>query len=124
MADPHEKAIEWVGSTLKDIRSFPDDVKDAFGYALHLAQQGERHPDALLMKGNLRGVTEIKVDEGGDTYRTMYTASFAGVVYVLNVFQKKSTKGIKTPQRELDLTVVRLKMAKVHYEKHYQHKKL
>lgn len=123
MGDRAEKVVEWMGSTLKDIRECPDDVKDAFGYAIHLAQSGARYPYAVSMKGNLRGVTEIKVVDEGETYRTMYTAKFAGVVYVLNVFQKKSTQSIKTPQRELDLTLERLKLARAHYEKYYQVKK-
>jgi phage-related protein len=123
MGDQAEKVIEWMGSTLKDLRRCPDDVKDAFGYALHLAQSGARYPGAVSMKGSLRGVTEIRVDDDGETYRAMYTAKLAGVVYVLNVFQKKSTQGIKTPQHELDLTLERLKLARTHHERHYQEKK-
>lgn len=120
MSDRADRVVEWMGSTLKDLRKCPDDVKDAFGYALHLAQRGTRYPDAVQLKGNLRGVTEIKVDDAGETYRTMYTVKFAGVIYVLNVFEKKSTQGIKTPQREIDLTLERFKLAKAHYEKHYR----
>ena len=30
--------------------AFPDDVKDLFGYALHLAQHGEKHIDAKPLK--------------------------------------------------------------------------
>jgi phage-related protein len=35
----------------------------------------------------------------------------AGTVYVLHAFQRKSTKGIATPLRELDLVKARLKPA-------------
>ena len=46
-----------------------------------------------------------------DAYRAMYTVGFADVVYVLHAFQKKSTKGIATPKREIDLIRKRLAMA-------------
>ena len=31
--------------------AFSEDVKDVFGYALHLAQHGEKHLDAKPLKG-------------------------------------------------------------------------
>jgi phage-related protein len=56
----------------------------------------------------------------GDTYRAVYTIKFAGVVYVLHAFQKKSKKGIATPQREIRSIEERLKRAEVHYRSHYR----
>ncbi len=50
-------------------------------------------------------------DSDGDTYRAVYTVKFASMVYVLHVFQKKSTKGAATPKRDLDLIRTRLKAA-------------
>jgi phage-related protein len=32
-------------------------------------------------------------DEDGGTYRTVYTVRFAGAIYVLHAFQKKSKRG-------------------------------
>ena len=32
------KPVEWVGSSYKDFRSFPDLVQDVMGFALYLAQ--------------------------------------------------------------------------------------
>ncbi len=37
------KPLEWIGSSRKDLKSLPDDVKDVFGYALYLAQTGGKH---------------------------------------------------------------------------------
>ena len=51
----------------------------------------------------------------GDTYRAVYTVRFAGAVYVLHAFQKKSKRGIKTPQKELNLIRERLKRAELEY---------
>jgi phage-related protein len=52
----------------------------------------------------------------GDTYRAVYTVEFAGVVYVLHAFEKKSRKGIATPKSDLDLVKRRLTRAKEDYE--------
>lgn len=50
------------------------------------------------------GLVELVDDFDGETYRAMYTVKLAGVVYVLHVFHKKSTRGIATPKRELAVT--------------------
>ena len=55
-------------------------------------------------------------DHLGDTYRAVYTVRFAGAVYVLHVFQKKSKSGIKTAQLDVDLVAQRLKRAQQDYE--------
>ena len=54
---------------------------------------------------------EVVADYRGETYRAVYTVRFAERVYVLHVFQKKSKKGISTPQSEIDLVRQRLKRA-------------
>jgi phage-related protein len=43
-----------------------------------------------------------------NTYRAVYTVQFADVIYVLHAFQKKSKRGIATPQKEIDLIRCRL----------------
>ena len=76
------------------------------------------------MKGSLRDVIEIVVDDDSHdrTYRTTCTTKIGEVVYVLNAFLKKSTSGISTPKRELDLIERRLKAARRHYEENYGEK--
>ena len=59
---------------------------------------------------------EIVDDHDGDTYRAVYTIRFAGVVYVLHAFQKKSKSGISTPRREIAMIEERLKRAREDYE--------
>lgn len=98
----------------------PGEVQDAFGYALHEAQRGKYHPSAKQLKGELRGLIELVDDFGGDTYRAIYTVKLAGVVYVLHVFQKKATRGIATPQREIDVIKHRWRQAERHYATHYE----
>ena len=62
---------------------------------------------------------EIVDDEDGDTYRAVYTVRFAGVIYVLHAFQKKSKKGIATPKHEIDLIRARLRTAEAHYQQNF-----
>jgi phage-related protein len=111
------KPVAWVGSSYKDFRAFPDPVQDSMGYALYRAQIGGLHESAKPMKGFARaGVVEIVDDYSTDTYRAIYTVQFAGVIYVLHAFQKKSKKGVKTSGRDLDLIRRRLRMAEEDYQ--------
>jgi len=89
-----------------------------FGFALHLAQWGDRHPDAKPLKG-FKGtsVLEVVEDYDGDTFRAVYTVKFLDAVFVLHVFQKKSRRGIKTPKPDMDLVKQRLKLAEDWYHK-------
>jgi phage-related protein len=85
------------------------------GYALHQAQLGGKHLDAKPLRGfGGAGVIEVVERYDGGTYRAIYTVKFSGAVYVLHAFQKKSKRGVKTPQKELNLIRERLKSAEKH----------
>ena len=106
------KPLFWLGSSRKDLRGFPEPVKDIIGHALFIAQLGRKHEDAKPLRGyGGAGVLELVEDFDGDTYRAVYTVKFTDAVYVLHVFQKKSKKGIETPQKDLDLIKERLRRA-------------
>ena len=113
MADPPSlKPVMWVGSSRKNLREFPDSVRDHIGYALYVAQCGGKHRDAKVMTSfGGAGVVEIVKDYRGDTFRAVYTLHHAGVVYVLHAFQKKSKSGRETPRRDVDLVKQRLREA-------------
>jgi phage-related protein len=111
-----DKPIIWMGQTRKDLRAMPEDVKDEVGFALDAAQKGTKVACAAPMKGDLRAVTEIRVDDDGDTYRAMYTTEMKGLVYVLDAFKKKSKAGIATPKEDLDRIRERLKRAREHFK--------
>jgi len=49
----------------------------------------------------------------------VYTIKFERAIYVLHTFQKKSPKGRKTPQSDVELISRRLKMAREDYEARY-----
>jgi len=116
------KPVEWVASSLDDLRKFPEEVLDDVGFALYQAQRGGKHVSAKPLKGfKGAGVLEVVENHDGNTYRTVYTVRFESAIYVLHAFQKKSKKGIKTPHEELDLVERRLKRAAEHYEDKYGH---
>ena len=58
---------------------------------------------------------EVVENFEGDTYRAIYTVKFAGMVYVLHVFKKKSVRGRKTPKPDINLIRSRLKEAERDY---------
>lgn len=114
---PGRKPVKWVGSSKRDLVSMPEDVKDVFGHAIDLAQAGGKHRDAKVLSGfGSAGVIEVVENHHGDTYRAVYTVKFAGWVYVLHCFQKKSKSGIATPQPDLDLIASRLKAARADFD--------
>jgi len=109
---PDVRPVAWIGSSKANLSAFPEEVKDSIGYALYVAQQGGKHRDTEPLRGfGGAGILEIIDDFDGDTYRAVYTVRFAGRVYVLHVFQKKSKTGIKTPKAEINLIRLRLKRA-------------
>jgi phage-related protein len=116
---PGEKPLLWVGSSKDDLLAFPEAVKDEVGTALSVAQFGGRHPSAKNWKGEGPGVFEVVEDHRGDTYRAAYTVKFAGAVYVLHAFQKKSPSGMRTARKDSDLIGRRLREAKADYEVRY-----
>ncbi len=114
-----ERPLVWIGSSRRDLRNFPREVRRSIGNALHAAQQGETDPAAKPLKGFAgRSVLEIIADFRGDTWRAVYTVRFRDAVYVLHAFQKKSKKGIATPRREIELIHRRLAEAeRMHRER-------
>jgi phage-related protein len=96
-------------------------VRRVVGVAIYDAQNGEEHPSVKALKGfGGRSVLEVIDDFDGDTYRAVYTVRFAGVVYVLHCFQKKSKKGRATPKHDIEVVKTRLKAAEVHYRENYR----
>ncbi len=105
-----DKPIIWMGSSLEDIKDFPQEVKQEIGFVLGRVQQEEGHQNIKPLKG-FSGVMEIRTSFMGDAYRTVYALKINENIFVLHVFQKKSKKGIETPKKELDMIKRRLKKA-------------
>jgi phage-related protein len=110
--DPPLKPVIWTGTSLKDLREFPSPVQDHMGYALYVAQRGGKHQNAKVLNGfGGAGVLEVIKDHRGDTFRAVYTLRYAGTVFVLHAFQKKSKSGRQTPRRDIELIQQRLREA-------------
>jgi len=119
MTAPKLKELVWVASSLKDLRAFPEEVRQVMGFALYRAQTGGKHVAAKPLQGfGGAGVLEVVEDHAGDTYRAVYTVRFAEAVYVLHAFQKKARRGIATPKHEIDLIRSRLATACQLHEQH------
>lgn len=102
------KPLRFIGSSLKDLKTFPDLVKKRMGRALQYVQNGRTPVAAKPLKG-LPDVMEIVSRYDKDTYRGVYVADIGGVVYVLHCFKKKSKQGIKTPNQDVNLIRRRLR---------------
>ena len=112
------KSVKWIGSSLRDLKAFPKAVQRDVGQALHNAQVGQEDPAAKALQGfGGRSVLEIVASGNGTTFRAVYTVRFRDTIYVLHAFQKKSTKGIATAQKDMDLIRQRLAEAERHYRK-------
>lgn len=115
--NPSPKPVRWIGSSRGELKGFPEEVRNRIGGALWEAQLGRKASFAKPLKSfGGAGILEVVDDFDGDTYRAVYTVRFAGVVYVLHAFQKKSKRGIATPKHEIDLIEQRLRRAKEDYQ--------
>lgn len=110
------KPIVWMDSSREALRAFPEQVRRDIGQALYAAQEGDTDPAAKPLKGfGGARVMEIVDRHATGAYRAVYTAQFAGRIYVLHAFRKKPTKGIATPQKEIEIIRQRLSAAARHY---------
>lgn len=91
----------------------PEEVVREFGFVLWAVQNGEDHP-AIKSWTGAAGVYEIRVSDSDSTFRTVYVANLPTGIYVLHAFQKKSTSGISTSQRDRDMVKDCLEAARDH----------
>lgn len=119
------KPLQWVGTSKKDIRSFPTEVKEVFGFDLHNIELGLAPiSTAKALKGNdVKGVLELKKRFDNNTYRLVYIVKLKQSIYILHCFQKKSSTGIKTPQKDMNIVKARLQVAIEHNAKLEKEKK-
>jgi len=105
------RPVLWIASSRRDYRAFPARVQDNFGFELFLVQTGQHPPSAKPLRRLGSGTIELVEDFDGDTYRAIYTIRFSEAVYVLHAFKKKSKRGTRTPQSDIDLIKRRLRDA-------------
>jgi phage-related protein len=106
------RKLVWLADSRDRLTDFPAAVRQKLGFAPYQAQIGQKHETAKMLHGFSETVWQVRADDSGGTYRTVYVARFGDAVYVLHAFQKKATSGIPTPRRELDLIRQRLQLAR------------
>jgi phage-related protein len=106
------RPISWIRAALKEFETFPEGARSICLTALTIAAEGGKADIAKPMQGLGSGVFEIALPFRGDAFRAVYAVQLAEEIWVIDAFQKKSTQGIKTPQREIDLIKDRLKRLK------------
>jgi phage-related protein len=99
-----EKPIYWVGTSYKDLVSFPVNVKQEAGYQLHRVQNGLDPENWKPFATIGAGVKEIRIKEETGAFRVIYVAKFKERIYVLHAFQKKTQK---TRKQDIDIAKTR-----------------
>ncbi|MCT1639194.1 type II toxin-antitoxin system RelE/ParE family toxin [Dietzia cinnamea] len=101
--------VEFIGSSLDDLRSFPKDARDECGHGIYLVQQGEMPKSFKSMSQVGSGCYELRVQENDSWFRVFYVATLGETVWILHAFQKKSNQ---TSKRDIDIGKSRFKEAK------------
>ena len=86
------KPIEFLGSSLDDLRAFPLEARREAGHQLDRVQHGHEPDDWKPIATVGKGVREIRIRDASGAFRVVYVAKFAQAVYVLHCFQKKTEK--------------------------------
>ena len=100
------KSIDFCGSSLDDLRNFPQGAKREAGLQLDRVQRGLEPDNWRPMKSVGTGAKEIRVFDADSTFRVIYVAKIEDVIFVLHCFQKKTQK---TAQSDIDLAKDRYK---------------
>ena len=105
---PRTRPVSWLKAALKDFETFPEGARSVCLTALTIAADGGKADLVKPMRGMGPGVFEIALPFRGSAFRVIYAVQLADEIWVVHAFQKKSTQGIKTPTREVDLIKDRL----------------
>jgi phage-related protein len=100
------KPLSFLGSSLDDVRAFPESARREAGHQLDQVQRGLDPEDWKPMQSIGGGVREIRIRDQAGALRVIYVATRPEAVYVLHAFQKKTQA---TSKRDLDLAEARLK---------------
>ena len=98
------KPIDFRGSSLDDLRDFPQTARQEAGHQLDQVQRGSEPDDWKPMPTIGAGVREIRIRDMAGAFRVVYVAKFEDAVYVLHCFQNKTQA---TSQPDLDLATKR-----------------
>ncbi len=100
---PVLRPVVWLGNSKRSLQDFPKGAQKLLGDELQLIQFGGMPKDAKPFQGVGSGVLEIALRYSSNAYRVVLAVAMGRRIYILHAFQKKSTKGIETPKRDVDL---------------------
>jgi phage-related protein len=106
------RPVSWLKAARKEFETFPGDVQERMLRAITIAAEGRKDDLAKPFKGVEGGVFEIALKNMGNAYRTIYAVQIGAALWVIDAFQKKSKRGIKTPQTDVDRIKERIKRLK------------
>ncbi|WP_454061955.1 type II toxin-antitoxin system RelE/ParE family toxin [Candidatus Nitrospira salsa] len=106
------RRISWIKAAHKTFTRFPIDAQDQIMTTLRLAATGRKSQLTKPLKGFGSGILEVALPYQGDAYRTIYAVQLGEDMWVIHAFKKKSTQGIKTPKKELEVIEDRIKQLK------------
>ena len=103
------RRVSWLRAAWRDFQEFPETVRRQIAFGLDRAAEGGKADNAKPLHGLEGGVFEISADDRSGTFRAVCAVKIDIDIWVVHAFQKKSVRGIKTPQREIDLIRERIK---------------
>ena len=106
------RPVSWIRAALKEFETFPEGARSVCLTTLTIAAEGGKADIAKPVHGLGPGVFEIALPFKGDAFRVVYALQLSEEIWVVHAFQKKSTRGVKTPKREIDPIRNRLKRLK------------
>lgn len=86
------KLLMFVGTTLTDLRDFPEDARREAGYQLNRVQNGLDAKDWKPMPSVGPAVREIRIRENSGAYRVFYVTHLGEHIFVLHAFTKKTQR--------------------------------
>jgi len=112
--------IAWEGDSREVLKSFPEDIRQNFGFELWELQLGERPSDYRPLTSIGPGVFELRDQDERAWYRVVYLSRINDVIYVLHCFEKKSRE---MPRKDFEKAKQRLKAVKTRLAEVKRHEK-
>lgn len=102
------KKIKWNDKAREFVRSLTDETKKEIGTLLLMLQMGEKlgEPQSKPMKSIHAKAHELRIKDKKGAYRVIYVLQVNDQILIPHAFTKKTQK---TPKKEIELSVKRLK---------------
>lgn len=117
---PRNAAVAWEGDSREVLQSFPEDVRQNFGFELWQLQQGERPSNYRPLPSIGTGVFELRDQDERAWYRVVYLSRINDMIYILHCFEKKSRE---MPRKDFEKAKQRLKAVKARLAAEKKHEK-